>query len=90
MTTDVAHGASGHFIPFIMMEWTMVPGMPEYADCVDWLLDGGYKPHHWQSWKEYTKDQVLALTPRWNPTNKVHDLIWLHYKADRAQLKIGI
>jgi len=69
-------------IPFIIMEWTMLQVMPEYTACVDWLLGSGYKPHHWQSFKEYTREQVLELKPWWQGAPQVHDLVWLHNSAD--------
>ena len=87
VSTDVAHGKSGHFIPFIIMEWIGVQSMPEYADCVEWLYDGGYKPYHWVTFKEFTKKELLTLNPFWKKENKVHDVIWLHSKADPKQLK---
>eukprot|EP00092_Neocalanus_flemingeri_P071809 GFUD01088285.1.p1 GENE.GFUD01088285.1~~GFUD01088285.1.p1 ORF type:complete len:343 (+),score=100.10 GFUD01088285.1:19-1047(+) len=86
VSTEVAHGKSGHLIPFIIMEWILLQGMPEYGDCVDWLLDGGYKPYHWVSFTEFTKEEVLALNPWWKGP-VVHDLIWLHNTADPALLK---
>eukprot|EP00092_Neocalanus_flemingeri_P057974 GFUD01069007.1.p1 GENE.GFUD01069007.1~~GFUD01069007.1.p1 ORF type:complete len:358 (-),score=107.51 GFUD01069007.1:27-1100(-) len=92
VSTEVAHGESGHFIPFIIMEWTMLPGMPEYAECVGWLIDGGYKPYHMVRYTEFTMEEVLAI-PNANHhhfdtgDNEYHDIIWLHYLADPVQLK---
>ena len=87
VSKEVAGGESGHLIPFIIMEWTMLQVMPEYAACVDWLLDGGYTPHHWLSYAQYTREQVLAFKPWWQGAPGVHDLIWLHSTADPALLK---
>ena len=87
VSREVAGGQSGHLIPFIIMEWTMLQVMPEYAACVDWLLDVGYTPHHWLSYVEYTREQVLAFKPWWQGAPGVHDLIWLHSTADPALLK---
>jgi len=87
VTSDVAHGKSGHFIPFIIMEWTMLQVMPEYQDCIAWLYDGGYQPHHWVSFKQLTKEELLQVTPFWKKGNKVHDVIWLHNKANPKELK---
>jgi hypothetical protein len=87
VSREVAGGQSGHQIPFIIMEWTMLQVMPEYAACVDWLLDGGYTPHHWLSYAEYTREQVLAFNPWWQGPPKVHDIIWLHSTADPGLLK---
>ena len=90
VSTDVAHGKSGHFIPFIIMEWTGVQLMPEYKDCVEWLYDGGYKPYHWVTFKEFTKEEMLIyhpFWPNWRKDHKFHDVIWLHSKTDPKQLK---
>jgi len=75
------------FIPFIIMEWTKLPVMPEYAACVDWLLASGYKPHHWESFAEYSRKQVLAAKPFWKKGKHIHDLIWLQNSADPKLLK---
>jgi len=69
-------------IPFIIMEWTLLQVMPEYTACVDWLLAGGYKPHHWMSFEEYTREQVLELKAWYQGEPQVHDLVWLHKSAD--------
>jgi len=87
VTSDVAHGKSGHFIPFIIMEWTMLQVMPEYQDCIAWLYDGGYKPHHWVTFKQLTKEELMKVPPFWKKGNKVHDVIWLHSKANPKELK---
>ena len=65
----------------------MLQVMPEYAACVDWLLDGGYTPHNWESYAEYTREQVLAFKPWYGGEPGVHDLVWLHSTADPALLK---
>ena len=89
MTSDVVGGKSGHFIPFIIMEWTMLQVMPEYKACIGWLFNAGYKPHHWISYKLLTKEELLKLNPFWIRGNKekVHDIIWLHSKASSKELK---
>ena len=87
VSREVAGGQSGHLIPFIIMEWTLLQVMPEYAACVDWLLDGGYTPHHHASpYDEYTREEVLAFKPWYAGAPGVHDLIWLHRTADPALL----
>ena len=92
VSTEVAHGKSGHLIPFIIMEWTMLPGMPEYKECVDWLIDGGYMPYNMVKYTQFTKEEVLAI-PNANHKhydtgkNEYHDIIWLHSTADSEQLK---
>ena len=92
VSTEVAHGKSGHLIPFIIMEWTMLPGVPEYAECVEWLFDGGYKPHHMVKYTEFNKEEVMAI-PNANHLhydtgeNNYHDIIWLYKNVDPAKLK---
>ena len=80
VSKDVAHGKSGHFIPFIVMEWTRLQTMPEFKDCVEWLYDAGYKPHHWITFEELAKEEL-------HHEDWFHDVIWLHRKADPKQLK---
>jgi len=83
VTSDVAHGASGHYIPFIIMEWFLVMAMPEYTDCIDWLYDGGYNPYHFETWADLTKEQVLTFSIG----NWIHDIIWLHNTTNPNNLK---
>ena len=61
LSREVASGQSGHLIPFILMEWTLQKEMSEYAACVDWLLDGGYTPHNYGTYQEYTREEVLTI-----------------------------
>ena len=83
VTSEVVHGESGHFIPFIIMEWTFVRSMPEFAACVDWMYDAGYSPHHWITYKLISKEDVRRV--KGGP--HFHDVIWLHKTADPSKLK---
>jgi len=91
VTTEVAHGESGHYIPFIVIEWTMLPEAPHYAECVGWLFDGGYKPYHMVNYTEFTKKEVLGIRKNnhkhYEMGNEYHDIIWLHNTTDPMELK---
>lgn len=87
VSREVASGKSGHQIPFIIMEWTLLQEMPEYTACVDWLLEGGYTPHGPDApYPVYTREEVKELRPWYAGAPGVHDLIWLHSTADPALL----
>jgi len=87
VSSEVAHGKSGHKIPFIIIEWTMLQVMPEYTSCVEWLFDGGYLPYRFDMTAPLTRVEVLALQPWWAGEPFAHDLIWLHKSADPEVLK---
>jgi len=93
VTRDVAMGNSGHFIPVIMMEWTLLQEHSEYSSCIGWLFEGGYTPYNIEQFTKLSKDEALRLQPWYNApwdngTPFTHDLIWIHNKADPEQLKV--
>ena len=90
VSTEVAHGQSGHYIPFIVMEFTNLPLVPNYKACIDWLFDGGYKPYHMVNYTEFPKKEVLAIKKNdahYEMGNQYHDIIWLHNTTDPMELK---
>jgi len=88
VTRDVAMGYSGHFIPVIMMEWTLLQEDSEYSSCIGWLFEAGYTPFNIEQFDQLTKEEVLKLTAYYGEGPFAHDLLWIHSKANPMELNI--
>jgi len=88
VTRDVAMGKSGHFIPVIMMEWTLLQEQPEYSSCVGWLFEAGYTPYNIEQFAKLSKEEVLKFTSWYGGGPFTHDLIWIHSKANPDVLNL--